>query len=223
MFKFKGISSEKMKVICEEEKNLLAKASLTTSDSQFIDSSLNYSILGYNVVEGSLKIFFREINLDEIKKWLSGVGALEYNDRLTKIAFLDGYNIVRMPAGYCSADVNFVRSPFWYKAQDEYMIVESEIINEGNVSSEPIIRLEKENTDSLDISINDVRFVYTFPDDENYVEIDCENCNAMYETFYRNMNLEITYDFPKLHPGINVITVNSGNCIVKIKRKDVWL
>lgn len=220
MFKFKGVSSEKMKIICEEEKNLLAKASLTTSD---IDSSLNYSIVGYNIVEGSLKIYFRERNIDEIKEWLSGVGPLEYNDRLTKIAFLDGYNIVRMPAGYCSIDVNFVRSPFWYKVKDEYIIVSSEVTNEGNVSSEPIIRLEKENSDSIDISLNNVRFVYTFPDDENYVEIDCENCNATYETFYRNMNLDITYDFPKLHPGINSIKINSGSGIVKIKRKDVWL
>ena len=105
----------------------------------------------------------------------------------------------------------------------EYMAETTEkIINEGNIYSEPIIRLEKTQTEAVDLTINNVRFKYTFNDDE-YAEINCEEKTVQYEGLNRNRQIEIGYDFPKLNVGQNNIIMHTGDCIIKVLRKDRWL
>lgn len=96
------------------------------------------------------------------------------------------------------------------------------IENEGNIYSRPILRLEKTSYNNVDIEIAGTRFQYNF-NDEEYVEIDCEEKTALYEGLNRNRKLEIGYEFPKLSPGENDIKMNEGDCIIKAKRKDRWL
>ena len=86
-----------------------------------------------------------------------------------------------------------------------------------------MIRLEKGTTDTVELTIANIRFKYTFSNDETYVEIDCEDMNAYYDGLLRNKYLEIGYDFPILQVGNNPIVINSGDPIIKIKRKDRWL
>ena len=83
--------------------------------------------------------------------------------------------------------------------------------------------MEKGSTSSVDITIGNVRFKYNFPENETYVEIDCKKKEAVYEELNRNRQLEIGYEFPKLEIGNNSITLNSGDCTIKVKRKDRWL
>lgn len=96
------------------------------------------------------------------------------------------------------------------------------ITNEGNIYSEPIIRLEKTQTEAVELTINDIRFKYNFNNDE-YVEINCEEKTVEYEGLNRNRQIEIGYDFPKLKVGENDIIMHSGDCVIKVLRKDRWL
>lgn len=224
MFKFKNISSNSMKVVCEEETNLLKKAAMIVESSYEGENiALDYNIQGYNNVEGSLMLYIRDkTELDNIKNWLNGKGILEYNDRVTTIAFFDILEPIRAASIYTTT-INFIRSPFWYKKVDDFEEVNGTIINEGSVYSYPIIRLEKNQYSKIDLTINSVRFAYEFPDDESYVEIDCEKANATYNKIFRNSNLKISYEFPVINPGSNTVAVNSGDATIKVKRKDCWL
>lgn len=224
MFKFKGISSSEMKVIVEEEDNLIAKAShkYEQIDIDGMNGSI-YNELGYSDVERSLKIYVMDISkIDDILSWLNGEGILEYKNRISKAFFYSTIEPQRS-SSIKTIDFSFIRSPFWYDVNDHFVTVsDGNIYNYGNVYSTPIIKLEKNTSDSVDITVNEVRFIYNF-DEDNKVEIDCEELNATCDGILKNRNLEIGFEFPILAPGNNKIVINSGDAIIKIKRKDCWL
>ena len=219
MFKFKGISSKEMKVVCEEETNFLKKSS---KSYDLIDEDLNYYDYGLNNVSGEINLFILDKSkLDGIFAWLDGSGVLEYKERVTNIAFFDVQEPERSATIY-QLNANFIRSPLWYKKNDDFVAVTNEILNEGNAPVFPILRLEKGSSETMELKINDVNFSYTFPENEDYVEIDCRKAEAIYDGGFRNLNLTIGYEFPKLHPGSNrVISETDG--VIKVKRKDAWL
>ena len=105
----------------------------------------------------------------------------------------------------------------------KYMKITNEKINnKGNVESRPILRLEKTSTESVELTINNCSFKYNF-NDEEYVEIDCEQKEVKYEGLNRNRQIEIGYEFPILNVGDNDIKMHSGDCVIKVLRKDRWL
>lgn len=224
MFKFKGISSDDMKVVVEEEQHFLAKAqqriettSIDGRDGDIID------FLGYSNIERPIKVQMLDSNkLDDILSWLNGSGVFEYQNRITTAYFYQAVEPIRT-SSIKIADLMFSRDPFWYKKDDEFVVVTDKIMNSGNVYSKPVIRLEKGTSDVVELTIANVRFKYTFSNDETYVEIDCENMNAFYNGLMRNNLLEIGYDFPILNVGENSIVINSGDPVIKVKRKDRWL
>lgn len=223
MFKFKNISNKEMMVVIEEEEHFLAKAAQriesTTIDGR--DGEL-IEFYGYLNVERPIKVqILNPEKLDDIFAWLDGEGILEYKNRITTAYFSQAIDPIRTSA-IKVADFMFTRSPFWYKKTDEYEVISDSIVNEGNIYSKPIIRLEKGNASIVDITIAGVRFKYDFKDDE-YVEIDCEDMNAYYDNLLRNNQLEIDFKFPILNVGINNIITNSGDATIKVKRKDRWL
>lgn len=223
MFVFNNISSEDMEVIIEEEEHFLAKASqrYVRTEIEGKNGAL-FEEQGYTVVERPMKVQILNINkLDKILAWLNGVGILEYKGRITKARFYNEINPIRT-ANIKVAEVSFIRDPFWNKKRDKFIEVTNIIMNEGNIYAEPIIRLEKNTSDSIDITINDVRFIYNFNNDE-YVEIDCENQTVEYEKINRNRQIEIGYKFPTIEPGGNQIIIHSGDAKIQIKRKDRWL
>lgn len=223
MFKFKGISSKDMGVIIEEEEHFLARAAkrYEMTEIEGKDGAI-YEELGYSSVERPIKIQILDISkLDEILAWLNGEGELEYKERKTIARF---YNELDPERKACIKviDTTFIRDPFWYKAIDEFSNVSEDITNIGNIASRPIIRLEKVNTDSIDLTIGGVRFLYNFGED-SYVEIDCEKKDILYDNLRRNRQIKIGYLFPKFEVGNNIITVHNGDAIIKVKRKDRWL
>lgn len=223
MFKFKGISNVDMKVVVEEEEHFLAKAQQRV-ESTFVDGRDGEIINFYNYlnVERPIKVQILDNNkLDDIFAWLDGQGVLEYKDRITTAYFTQAIEPIRT-SGIKIADFMFTRSPFWYKKIDNYAVIENLVINEGNIYSKPIIKLEKGTTNEIDVTIADIRFKYNF-NDEEYVEIDCEDMNAYFDGLLRNKQLEIGFDFPILKVGTNNIVINTGDPIIKIKRKDRWL
>lgn len=223
MFKFKGISSDDMQVVIEEEQHFIAKASqkiesisINGRDGELLEFN------GYSNVERPIKVQILNINLiDDIFSWLNGTGILEYNNRITTAHFYQSIEPIRS-SSIRIADFMFIRSPFWFKKNDEYVIVIDTVKNEGNIYSKPIIRLEKGNEENIEITIAGIRFSYNF-NGEDYVEIDCNDMNAYYDSLLRNRHLTIGYEFPCLQPGENEIIIHQGDPIIKIKRKDCWL
>ena len=174
MFVFKGISSIDMDVIIEEEEQFLGKASqrYVQTDIEGYDGAY-FEEQGYSTIERPIKIqILNDEKLDKIFKWLDGVGELEYKGRITKARFYADLDPVRN-ASIKIIETNFIRDPFWYKKRDEYIEVKDIATNEGTIYSEPLIRLEKKQTDKIDITIGDVRFTYNFKG-ENYGEINCK-------------------------------------------------
>lgn len=223
MFVFNNISSDDMEVIIEEEEHFLGKASqrYVKTEIEGKNGAL-FEEQGYTVIERPMKVQILNINkLDKILTWLNGVGILEYKGRITKARFYNEMNPIRT-ANIKVAEISFIRDPFWNKKRDDYITVQNIITNEGNVYSEPIIRLEKNTTDNVDITINDIRFIYNF-NNESYVEINCEEKTVEYEKNNRNRQIEIGFEFPRINPGENKIIVNSGDAKIQIKRKDRWL
>lgn len=223
MFVFKGISSEDMGVIVEEEDQFLARAAQRYEKIEI--EGRNGAIFnenGYATVEKNINILIVDTKkLDKIFSWLNGTGELEINGRITKARFYNQIDPLRLVT-IKTADVSFTREPFWTKKRDEYITVKNFIYNEGNVYSEPLLLLERTTSQKIDVTVNDVRFVYDFKN-ENYVEIDCEEQLVTYNKENRNRQIEIGYKFPKLEQGLNKITVNSGDATIKVKRKDRWL
>ena len=223
MFKFKGISTEKMKVICEEEDNLIARASrkYETTEIEGQDGS-TYNLLGYSDVERPIKLYVKDLSkLDDILSWLDGEGILEYRGRQSYAYFLTSVSPSRL-SSIKTIECNFIRSPFWYKANDYFITVENNVFNMGNKESQPIIRLVKKQDSYVDVTINDVNFIYNFGN-EDYVDIDCKTYNACFEDILKNNNLQIGFDFPVLNPGNNKVIINSGNAKIMMKRRDCWL
>lgn len=223
MFKFKGIQSDKMGVIIEEEEHFIAKARqrYETLEIEGKDGAI-FESLGYSYIERPIKIQIIDISkLDDILAWLNGVGEFEYKGRKTVARFFSELSPNRS-ANIKIIDTNFIRDPFWYKADDDYIEIIDKVSNEGNIESRPIIKLEKKDSNNVDLTINDSRFVYDFKEDE-YVQIDCDEKTVTCNNLNRNRQIQIDFEFPKLKIGENIVTINSGDCSVKIKRKDRWL
>jgi phage-related protein len=235
MFKFKNISSTDMKFLVEEEDNFIAKASqrINTINIDGRDGSI-YNELGYSNIDIPIKgQILDNSKLDDILAWLNGEGALEYEDRITTARFYGDIRPQRN-ATIKIANFRFIRDPFWYKKDDDFVSILDEydellpITNEGSIASRPIIRIEKGEDDSIDATIGGVRFYYYFGDEEyeegdEYVEIDCETMEATYEGLNRNRQLAIGYDYPLLPVGESEVVIHSGDATVLIKRKDRWL
>lgn len=123
MFKFKGISSEDMQVIIEEEEHFIARASqrYETIEIEGRDGAI-FNELGYSVVERPIYVQCLNINkIDNILAWLNGEGEFEYKGRKTTARF---YSELEPQRSSCIRiiDTTFIRDPFWYKANEKYII-----------------------------------------------------------------------------------------------------
>lgn len=220
MFKFKGLTNEEMGVYAREE-NFLGHAPINYETVE-IEGKDGEELIPYNYKNfaSSLNdVVCMNDNLDEVLSWLSGKGKLEYNGKVTTIHFLETYGIKQQHKPF---SISFIRSPFWYNKNDEWVTVTNNIINSGNVVAKPLLRLEKGSNNKVEVKINGVIFEYNFID-ESYVNIDCVEMNALYDGLYRNKQLTIGYEFPKLQPGNNEVVILSGDPVIKVLRKDAWL
>lgn len=222
MFKFKGVSNESMRVIpIEENFNIRANRRYNEIQIEGRDGSI-FEEIGYDNVVGSLELQILNMKRkDEILEWLSGSGDLEYEGRIAKMTIYESVAIQRSGAIY-TANINYIRSPFWDTANDHYIKAVDVISNYGNIYSQPVICLKGENKSRIDLTLGNVRFQYTF-DEDNIVEIDCETKEEYFNGKSKSKNIEIGFQYPKLLPGINRIVIHSGNVEIKVKRKDRWL
>lgn len=126
MFKFKGISSQDMQVIIEEEEHFIARASqrYEMTEIEGRDGAI-FETSGYSCVERPIYVqCLNTEKIDDILAWLDGEGEFEYKGRKTTARF---YSQLEPQRSACIRiiDTTFIRDPFWTKAIDEY-----ETINE---------------------------------------------------------------------------------------------
>lgn len=222
MFYLDSISAEDIGVYAEEE-NFLSRAPINYEEikidgkhgSEFIEK-------GFGNVVGKIRLFVKDKNkLDYAKSMFTGKRELKHNNRITTIRFYDINEVSRLGT-IQELNVRFIRAPFWYKSNDQYVECKQNIVNEGNFDAQPIIKLVGSANSAVDISINGTRFVYKF-DNNTEVEIDCkkqeETCNGV----SKSSNMEIGFKYPILAPGNNTVIVNSGTANIYVKKKDVWL
>lgn len=222
MFIFNGISSRDMSVV-EKEEDFIARVAQRYEKIEIEGKDgAEFEEQGYSVVEKTIELQILDTSkIDRILAWLNGVGILEYKGRITTARFYSEISPERA-SSIKIADVTFIRDPFWTKKRDEFIIVKDTVFNEGNIYSEPIVRLEKNTSNSIDITVNDIRFIYNF-NNESYVEIDCEKATEEYNNLNRSRQIEIGYQYPTISPGLNKIITHSGDATIKIKKKDRWL
>ena len=137
MFKFKGISSNDMQVIVEEEEEFIARAAhkYEQIDVDGRDGA-EFNELGYSVVERPIRVQCLNVDkVDEILAWLNGEGEFEYKGRKTIARFYSELEPKRS-SWIRIIDTTFIRDPFWYKANEEYLLVKDDKNN--NVSGESI-------------------------------------------------------------------------------------
>lgn len=182
--------------------------------------------LGYKSYNKSIEIGLKkDANVNKILSYFSGEGELIFkneNDKVYKAAIYEKIDLEKM-LRLKKGTVIFYCQPFKYKRNDTFVNVTTSVTNEGNILSQPIIRLEKQTNSYIDITVNKIRFKYSFNTNDTYVEIDCQQMTVLYEGLNRSRNLEIGFEFPSLAPGTNRISINSGDPLIKIKRKDRWL
>lgn len=224
---FKGINSETINglIICKEPP-------ISSSSKRINEIKINgkngtiVEELGYEPCTKPAEIgLTQNANINDILSYFSGSGHLTFNcesDKYYRASVYRGIDLNKL-LRYRTGKVEFYCQPFKYDINDKFEVVMNSIINEGNIYSEPIIRLEKQNDLIIDVTINNVRFKYTFDTNDTYVEIDCEEMSAEFEGLNRNRNLEIGLDFPRLEVGTNAITKHDGDAIIKIKRRNRWL
>ena len=97
MFKFKGISSDDMSVVIEEEQHFLARApqKIETTSIEGMDGDI-IDFLGYSNIERPIKVQILNTNkLDEILSWLNGKGTFEYENRVTTAYFSQSFEPIR--------------------------------------------------------------------------------------------------------------------------------
>lgn len=198
-----------------------------TSQSEIYDEKIDYGIC-QRASQSQIIIKNKDIlTLAEWKAWLSEHPiTVEYELATEEIV---PYTTAQQEA------YNQLQKLKLYKGQNTMFSMEGSIINlkyledtdekvenQGNIYSKPIIRLEKTVFKEVEIAINGIRFKYNFEEDD-YVEIDCEEMTVQYEGLDRNRRLVIDFEFPKLKEGNNDIIMYDGDCIIKCKRKDRWL
>lgn len=221
MFIFNGISSTEMSISCENE-DFVGRASKKYEETSIEGmNGSSFEELGYSNYEKSVTMYLKDPEkIDDVLLWLDGKGIFEYQDRKTTAWFLDEIQTENKFDKIIILKTKFIRYPIWEPSSEKYISVSDKIYNFGNVTSYPIIKLE--GSGNVDLTINDVRFIYHFDEDKT-VEIDCLNMNETFNGISKSKNIEIDFKYPKLKPGANNVVVHSGKCDIYVKRKDAWV
>ena len=170
----------------------------------------------------------RKYNLDQIMNYFDGEGELICSsepDKVYRCKIIDKIDYDRL-INFRTASVKFYTQPYKYLVnEEEYDLSitteESlEVDNKGLVESKPIITIY--GTGTIGMSINDNQiFIYTFPEDENEVIIDCIEEEAYLDKVYKNRNM--IGEFPTFKPSINIITWTGDLTRIKVHPKSRWI
>ena len=220
MFIVKGISSDDMGVVVEEE-DFFKKSSISYEEISV--AGVNGSVYAANGsrkdVISSFNIFLLRDNIDDVMSWLDGEGIFEFNGRAVEMLIYEQVEPLRS-SNIKTATINYIRRPIWSDANDYYLPCYGTVQNRGNTVSYPIIHLI--GSGKVDISIGSIRFQYEFKNDRE-VYIDCMEKRETLNGIRKGRNITIGFEYPFLQAGTTVVTIHSGTCEIYFKRRNAWL
>lgn len=220
MFVFKGISSEDMGVVAEEE-DFFKKSSLSYEEISVagVNGSVYAANSGRKDVISSFNIFLIRDNTDDVMAWLDGEGIFEFNGRAVEMLIYDQVEPLRS-SNIKTATINYIRRPIWSDANDYYLQCYGTVQNHGNTVAYPIIHLI--GSGKVDISIGSIRFQYDFKNDKE-VYIDCMKKQETLNGTKKGRNITIGFEYPFLQIGTTDVSTHSGMCEIYFKRRNAWL
>jgi len=219
MFTFKGITSDSLGVIAEEE-DFLARAARRADKLEIngVDGA-EYTELGYSDIEQSVNLQLTDTTkLDAILAWLDGVGEFIFNGRKTTARFYNSLQPSRM-VYLKSIPATFIRAPFWYLTSEINQTITASgttIVNSGNAESWPLLKIT--GSGAITVTLNEVTFGYTF--DTPYVYVDCIKGKTRQASYLSaRKNRQKTGGWPSLAIGNNTIAwTGSITSIIVTKR-----
>ena len=219
MFYIDGVSNVALGVIAEEE-DFEQRAPLIYDSYAIPGKDGNiYSERNYGNVVSSLSLQLINMRkLDDVYQMFTGKRTICFKGRKSIFYFYDQLETSRFGI-IKKIKAPYIREPFWYLEIDNEYPVDKTIMNSGNIYARPLIKLV--GTGSIDMSINNVRFQYTF-DSDGYVYIDCDDKKEYTDKGSKSKNIHIGFEYPLLNPGSNKVTIHSGECKIYIQRKDRW-
>lgn len=179
-YTFKGIDSSTMGVtVITQPQFKTAELRMTFIDIDGRDGSITYPS-GYNYYSTEMTIAIEDFDrLEEIRGWMTGSGLYirsDNPDRYIKVTIDGTIDYTHLQFGIHTAVITLnVYDPFWYKIlNDPYFEVTTEIVNEGNIYSKPMIRISYEGSQQkeLRMTIGNTQMIYNWPTNENEVEYD---------------------------------------------------
>lgn len=222
-FFFKGINSDEMSVVLEDEV-FEAVPEMNVEDISIDGRNGDiYRELNYKDVSISKNAYLCDLRkADAVKRWLTGSGVLAYADRWKMAHIYGAIQFSRFGAFKYSFTLPLILSPFWLRVEDFIDMGQTSdtltIENTGNINSQPYIRITQVTDTDLDITAGGVRFKLPGLGKGNTITINCEDRSED-----KPRNISIGYDYPTFAPGYNIITVHTGTAGIEMRYKDRWI
>lgn len=210
-FNFKDINSRNKDIIIESLPSITrAPKRYISREIDGIDGSKN-EFLGYGAYEKIVKIGLKNShNLDDLSNWLDGKGRLILSNEPSKyynaevLEQIDFEKALR----FRKAEIKFLVQPFKHLSS-EAITQNLTVLNQGYIDSKPKMTIYGNGI--VNLYINGVSVCTLNITD--YIALDSEELDATRNGILANRNM--TGEFPKFKPGINVISF-TGN-VIKIE------
>ena len=224
-FFFKGIKSDEMGVILEDEVfEAVPEMSVEDIAIEGRDGDI-YQELNYKDVEISKTAYLINVKkIDAVKQWLTGTGVFSLGERWNTGHIYKGIEFKRNGPFKYSFTLDIILSPFWKKIEgwtDLGTLSESGTMylqNEGNIKSYPHLKITPASSTDVGLTIGSTRFSLPKLGSGNTITINSEE-----KTEDKPKNISIGYEYPALMPGRNKIEIHSGSAKIEVRYKDRWI
>lgn len=181
-----------------------------------------YTALNYQDVVRNVECFLMDSsNVDAVRAGMKGSGDLIFKNRIRKAHIFDQFEFEKYGHNALRFIVPFIMEPFWH-SNDSYVTYSSgsNIPNEGNRDSYPLIKVVMPASSTGTVEIDDYQFTLKNTDSAaQTIEIDCKEKS---ETYPACMTLS-GFEYPALKPGNNKLTVTGAAFTVSVKRRSCWI
>lgn len=174
---------------------------------------------GYSTYEKQLTITIMDKNkIDEILEWLQGNGQITFSnepDKYYNVYFLNSVEINREKT---QSTLNMIVQPYKY-SNNETIINTLIVVNEGNVISNPWMRITGSGT--IILKINNVNVCTLDLSVISSIDLDSD----LQEAFNNGQlaNRKMNGEFPRFKPGINTISCTGNVTKVETIVRSRWL
>lgn len=222
-FFFKGINSDDMAVVLEDE--VFEAVPQMNVEDIAIDGRDGdvYQELNYKDVSIQKNAYLCDLRMaDAVKSWLSGSGVFSIDGKWKTAHIYDAIQFDRFGPFKYSFTLPLILSPFWQKVEGFDDCGETSttmsIYNAGNVESRPHIRITQMGDTELELTAGGVRFKLPGLGKGNSITINCDDRSED-----KPSNISIGYEYPHFAPGMNTIKMYAGTAKIEMRYKDRWI